>query len=77
MISAAVRFLSWLGTRGTTLPACRQADIDDWLTAGPGAADVRDFLAWAARQGHCQLFDIPARHSAQEPRWATASAGTW
>lgn len=59
MISAAVRFLSWLGARGTTLPACRQADIDDWLTAGPGAADVRDFLAWAARQGHCQLFDIP------------------
>jgi hypothetical protein len=59
MISATVRFLSWLSARGTPLPACRQADIDDWLTAGPGAADVRDFLAWAARQGHCQLFDIP------------------
>ena len=70
MISAAVRFLSWLGARGTTLPACRQADIDDWLTAGPGAADVRDFLAWAARQGHCQLFDIP-----RPPRRAGTAIG--
>ena len=71
MISAAVRFLSWLGARGTTLPACRQADIDDWLTtAGPGAADVRDFVAWAARQGHCQLFDIP-----RPPRRAGTAIG--
>ena len=59
MISAAARFLSWLSARGTTLPACRQADIDVWLTASPGAGDVRDFLAWAARQGHCHPFDIP------------------
>ena len=70
MISAAVRFLSWLGARGTALPAARQADIDDWLTAGPGAADVRDFLAWAARQGHCQLFDIP-----RPPRRAGTAIG--
>ncbi len=71
MISAAVRFLSWLGARGTTLPACRQADIDDWLTAaGPGAADARDFLAWAARQGHCQPFDIP-----RPPRHAGTAIG--
>ena len=71
MISAAVRFLSWPGARGTTLPACRQADIDDWLTAaGPGAADVRDFLAWAARQGHCQQFDIP-----RPPRRAGTAIG--
>jgi hypothetical protein len=59
MISTAARFLSWLSARGTTLPACRQADIDNWLTASPGAGDVRDFLAWAARQGHCPPFDIP------------------
>jgi hypothetical protein len=58
-ISTAARFLSWLRARGITLPACRQADIEDWLTASPGAADVRDFLAWAARQGHCHPFDIP------------------
>jgi hypothetical protein len=59
MISTAARFLSWLSARGTTLPACRQADIDDWLTASPGAGDVHDFLAWAARQGYCPPFDIP------------------
>ena len=41
MISATVRFLSWLSTRGTPLPACRQADIDDWLTAGPGQVTRR------------------------------------
>ena len=36
----------------------------------PGAADVRDFLAWAARQGHCQLFDIP-----RQPRRAGTAIG--
>ena len=72
MISAAVRFLS-LARRNAAPPppACRQADIDDWLTAaGPGAADVRDFLAWAARQGHCQPFDIP-----RPPRRAGTAIG--
>ena len=75
MISTAIRFLSWLGARGTPLPACRQADIDDWLTAGPGAADVRDFLAWAARQGHCQLFDIP--RPPQRPGTAIGDSQRW
>jgi hypothetical protein len=58
-IAAAARFLSWLGARGTALPGCRQADVEDWLATGPAACHVRDFLAWAARHGHCQAFDVP------------------
>jgi hypothetical protein len=59
-ISAAARFLTWLDARGTALHDCRQGDINDWLTtSGPGAANAGDFLAWAARQGHCARFDIP------------------
>ena len=58
-IKAAAGFLSWLDERGTPLPGCRQRDIDDWLTTGPGAGDVRDFLTWAARRGHCPPLDIP------------------
>jgi len=58
-IGAAARFLSWLGARGTDLTGCRQGDVEDWLATGPGACYVRDFLAWAARHGHCQAFDVP------------------
>jgi hypothetical protein len=58
-IGAAARFLGWLGARGTALPGCRQADVEDWLATGPGAWYVRDFLAWAARHGHCQAFAVP------------------
>jgi hypothetical protein len=58
-IAAAARFLSWLNARGTTLPGCRQADVEDWLATGPGACHVRDFLAWANRHGHCQAFAVP------------------
>jgi hypothetical protein len=58
-IKAAARFLSWLDERGTTLPGCRQRDIDDWLATGPGACDVREFLTWAAYRGHCPALDVP------------------
>ena len=58
-IAAAARFLGWLGARGTALPRCRQADVEDWLATGPGACHVREFLAWAARHGHCQALDVP------------------
>jgi len=58
-ISAAARFLAWLGARGTALAGCRQADVEDWLATGPGACYVCEFLAWAVRHGHCQAFDVP------------------
>lgn len=69
-IKAAARFLGWLGARGTTLPGCRQGDIDDWLATGSGACSVREFLTWAARRGHCTRLDVPA------PRSSTGTAIT-
>jgi hypothetical protein len=65
MIYAAARFLSWLDGRGTILSGCRQRDVNDWLATGPAAGNVREFLTWAARRGHCPLLDIPGpqRHT--------------
>ena len=78
-IRAAAEFLAWLHGRGRALAACRQADVESWLTTGPAACQVRDFLSWAARHGHCPAFDIPgpARASgtaaSQDERWALAA----
>jgi hypothetical protein len=75
-IKAAVEFLKWLSARGITLAHARQADIDEWLLTGPGAAHARDFLDWAAERGHCRAFHIPTRKrrtsAAADPeqRWA-------
>ena len=58
-ISAAARFQAWLAERGTSLRDCRQGNIDDWVTTtGVGAADAADFLAWAARHGHCSWLEL-------------------
>jgi hypothetical protein len=78
-ITAAAGFLAWLDGRGRPLASCRHADIDDWLATGPGAWQVRGFLAWAARRGHCTAFTIPAPGRAHGPatspdhRWALTS----
>ena len=78
-ISAAARFLSWLSARGTGLSACQQADADDWLATGPGAWHAREFLAWAARHGHCPHLEFPGPPQHTGPaisasqRWDLAS----
>ena len=78
-IKAAVGFLAWLASRGQSLASCRHADLDDWLATGPGAWQVRGFLTWAARRGHCRPFTIPgpgrAHGAATSPdqRWALAA----
>lgn len=59
-IRTAARFLTWLHDRNTTLAECGQADIDQWLSTGPAACRVRDFLTWAADHGHCHPFTIPS-----------------
>ena len=78
-IRAAADFTAWLARHGKSLPQCRQADIDDWLTTGPAAFHVRDFLTWAAARGHCPVLHVsrPGRRSgttaSQDERWALAS----
>ena len=78
-IKAAAGFLAWLASRGQSLASCRHADLDDWLATGPGAWQVRGFLTWAARRGHCRPFAIPgpgrAHGAATSPdqRWALAA----
>jgi hypothetical protein len=78
-IRAAVSFLAWLRSRGSTLATCRQADVDRWLDTGPSACLARDFLAWAASRRHCQQLTIlaPPRTTgpaiSQDQRWALAA----
>ena len=78
-IRAAASLLAWLRGRGTTLAACGQADIDQWLRTGPSACLARDFLTWAASRGHCRRLTIPAPPRAtgpaisQDQRWALAA----
>jgi hypothetical protein len=78
-IRGAASLLAWLRGRGTTLGACGQADIDQWLHTGPSACLARDFLAWAAARGHCQQLSVPAPPRATGPaisqaqRWALAA----
>ena len=78
-IRAAASLLAWLRGRGTTLGACGQADIDQWLRTGPSACLARDFLSWAAARGHCQPLTIPAPPRAtgpaisQDQRWTLAA----
>ena len=78
-IKTAAGFLTWLASRGQSLADCRHADLDDWLATGPGAWQVRGFLTWAARGGHCRPFAIPgpgrAHGTATSPdqRWTLAA----
>lgn len=59
-IKTAASFLTWLATNDTALAKARQADIDNWLTTGPRACHVREFLTWAAGQHRCPTFNVPA-----------------
>jgi hypothetical protein len=74
-IKTAASFLTWLTAKDTALADCRHASIDQWLTTGPSACHVRDFLTWAADHGHRDEFTIPGppRHTgtATDPdqRW--------
>ena len=75
-VSAAVTFLAWLRTRGTTLDQVGQGDLDTWLTTtGPAAPDIRDFLAWAADHGHAHRLSVPTRARHDGP--ATSPDQRW
>ena len=59
-VRAAVILIAWLRNRGTTLAACTQRDIDDWLAGGSGTCyHARSFVTWAAGRGHAGDVEIP------------------
>jgi len=74
-ISAAARFLDWLGEREITLDQAGQVDVDLWLTGGRTRYQVRDFLGWAARSGHARPLLVPAVGS--NPGQATSKDQRW
>jgi hypothetical protein len=60
-ISAAIALLDWLTTRGLTLTAARQGDLEAWLasTETTSPTDAGNFVRWAKKQKLTQL-DFPA-----------------
>jgi hypothetical protein len=71
-IKAAAAFLTWLNSRQSSLDRVSQRDVDTYLTTGPGAWQVRDFLTWTAHTDHTPRLHVaaPARSTgpATDPR---------
>lgn len=59
-IRAAIRLLTWLRERGSSLAACTQWEIDIWSADGPGDRLLaRWFLLWAVEHKHATQVEIP------------------
>ncbi|MFE2275553.1 hypothetical protein ACFXB4_40850 [Streptomyces lavendulae] len=59
-IKAAVRLVTWLRARGTSLATCTQHDIDDWLNSDIWVRYLaRTFLVWSVRNRHAHRVTIP------------------
>jgi hypothetical protein len=79
-LNAAIALLDGLGSRGNTLAAARQADLDAWLTSRQARhrRDAGHFIRWAKRQKLTSLelpatrWRGPARTIDTEARWAQA-----
>ena len=61
-VRAAIVLLGWLHARGLTLAACRQADIDAWLTSPEAThlAEAGQFIRWATTQRAAREIEYPA-----------------
>lgn len=77
-VAGAAAFLDWLHTRGSTLAACTQTDLDQWL-ASKTARVTRSasFVRWAATHHHAPRLTAPATRWTgpagpldQDRRWA-------
>lgn len=69
---AAVELALWAHSRGLTLGALQQHDLDRWLEQGMSATRrIRDFLAWAAQADIMAPLTLPRpqprRHVDQQP----------
>ena len=78
-ISAAILFLSWLKSeRGRLLAACRQADVDMWLSSGPSTRhNVRQFLVVAIEEKLAPPLALPYRTARSTRRVTHAERIEW
>lgn len=66
--TVALGFLAFLRERHIAPEACRQADIDDWLSGGPTTRSLaRGFVRWAMKHGHLATIEIPYRLAKTTP----------
>ena len=79
-VTAAAAFLDWLDTRGLTLAACTQAELDQWLAGNScHLARSANFVRWAVARRHASRLTAPSRRWTgptgpvdQDRRWADA-----
>lgn len=81
LLNQTTRFLIWLRELDVSLEESNQIDIDRWLSEGKLTRFlIRDFVVWAARNGHMRLVTVPALAGSRRPatssddfaRWSTA-----
>lgn len=59
-VKAAIQLIAWLRARGTSLAACTQHDIDDWLATDLWVRYIaRTFVVWSVRNRHARRVVIP------------------
>ena len=78
-VTAAAAFLDWLDTRGLTLAACTQAELDQWLAGNSCHRPGRQLRAVGGRRRHASRLTAPASRWTgptgpldQDRRWADA-----
>ena len=80
LTAEAARFLAWLRDRDTSLAACTEAELDDWLSLRPRARGrLVGFLSWARGQRLVDDLEMPWPSSgdpvgfvADDHRWQLA-----
>ncbi|WP_129307127.1 hypothetical protein [Streptomyces sp. L2] len=77
-IGMAVQFLTWLETRGLTLSAATQSDVDLWLAIGTTTHyRLRDFLRWAHARGLADGLTVPWLGRAEQPEHVLPDDDRW
>lgn len=78
-VAEAAAFLDWLDTRGRTLSACTQTELDQWLAKPRQASRSAKFVRWATTHRHASSLTAPATRwngpagpLDQDWRWADA-----
>jgi hypothetical protein len=76
-IVTAIRLLTWLDHRGTTLATATQADLERYLVAFPGRGEVLvPFVTWANRTQLTTVLELPKWNRAA-PQVALSNDDRW